>query len=289
MAVIINGFRVEDEAIQNEALRIAPEVQKQFPWLDPVAQRLQSEDIARDRIIEHRLLFEASKTRLEPLSSEEVEREFTQYAQTHGGEKAFLQKFKLSPQDLPSVKSQMADDLRFRRFIAQINESVADPLHDEIERFYEDKKSRFRIPDQYKAAHIVFHTNNGQDPVQAKRKIDDAQEQLRNGASFEQIADEQSDCPGQGGDLGWFPEGHMVQEFEDVVFKLEVGQTSGVFETPFGFHIARLDDRKTGGYQPLEDVQSNIKEAILSERKETAFADLIEELKKSADIQLNQP
>ena len=98
------------------------------------------------------------------------------------------------------------------------------------------------------------------------------------------IADEESDCPGNGGDLGWFAEGYMVEEFEDVVFKLEFGKYSDVFKTPFGYHIARLDDKREGDYVPLEEVSIDIRQNLETENRDQKFKEILSELRRQADI-----
>jgi parvulin-like peptidyl-prolyl isomerase len=62
---------------------------------------------------------------------------------------------------------------------------------------------------------------------------------LGQGGDFAALAREHSDCPSsrQGGDLGNFGRGMMVAAFEEAAFGLDVGQTSGVVETPFGYHL----------------------------------------------------
>jgi peptidyl-prolyl cis-trans isomerase SurA len=68
--------------------------------------------------------------------------------------------------------------------------------------------------------------------------------QLQHGADFETMARRYSDDPGtkdRGGDLGWFRRGQMVQAFDRVAFALRPGEVSGIVETPFGFHIIKVD------------------------------------------------
>ncbi len=284
MGLTVNGTRIEDAEIREEAGRLAEEVARNFPWLDPVAQKLQAEDLAKERIIEHQLLFEKSQRKLPELASEEVKEEFKRFTKRHGGEKGFLQKFKIRKRDLPKVKQDMADDLRFRKYIQSIYQQLPQVTEEQIQSEYENSKASFKRPDEYKAAHIVYHTNNGQDPEEAKAKAEGALARLQKGESFAKIADEDSDCPGNGGDLGWFAEGYMVEEFEDVVFKLEFGKYSDVFKTPFGYHIARLDDKREGNYVPLEEVSIDIRQNLETENRDRKFKEILSELRSQADI-----
>ncbi len=286
MPLTINGFKIEKEAIQQESQRLAEEVNKQFPWLDPIAKKLQAEDMAKDRIIEHRLLFEESRKKIQEPTTEEIESELRQIAKKHGGEKGFLKKFKISPSDLPNVKKEIADDMRFQRYIDSLNQQVPPVPDEEVTAIFQQNEQAYRAADQFKASHIVYHTNNGQDRNEAKRKAQDALARLQSGEPFEKIADEDSDCPGKGGDLGWFAEGYMVQEFEDVLNKLEIGAMSKVFETPFGFHIARLDDKKTGELQSLEVVGPTIRKELEKQKREAFFRTTLSTLRKAADIKM---
>lgn len=77
--------------------------------------------------------------------------------------------------------------------------------------------------------------------AEAKAQIEQLKTQVDGGADFAELARAHSDCPSgkRGGDLGAFGRGQMVGAFEDAAFGLEVGATSGVVETGFGYHLIR--------------------------------------------------
>jgi len=81
----------------------------------------------------------------------------------------------------------------------------------------------------------------------AKKKADDLLARLKKGESFEALAKQYSEDysnASQGGDLGWFPRGRMVKEFDDTAFRLKKGELSGVVKTEFGYHIIQLEDKR---------------------------------------------
>ena len=99
--------------------------------------------------------------------------------------------------------------------------------------------------DQVQASHILLMYEGSADST-AKRSKEEALseiqalvKELADGGDFEQLAAENSDCPSgkHGGDLGAFGRGQMVGAFEDAAFALELGETSDVVETDFGFHL----------------------------------------------------
>ena len=87
------------------------------------------------------------------------------------------------------------------------------------------------------ASHILCSTSS--DAEAALEQINALAKQIADGADFGDLAREHSDCPSgrSGGALGSFGRGAMVPEFEEAAFALEVGETSGVVETDFGYHL----------------------------------------------------
>ncbi len=103
------------------------------------------------------------------------------------------------------------------------------------------------MADQVRASHILLmyagsaRSTATRSKDEAKALIGQLRAQLAAGADFADLARQHSDCPSSrsGGDLGTFGRGQMVGPFEDAAFSLEVGGTSDVVETDFGYHLIR--------------------------------------------------
>jgi peptidyl-prolyl cis-trans isomerase D len=115
------------------------------------------------------------------------------------------------------------------------------------------------------------------------------------GADFAALARQYSEDPGSkdsGGDLGWFPRGRMVKEFEDAAFKLSPGEISEPIKSQFGYHILKLEGRKPGGLKSLAEVHDLIREKLLEgladaegNRRATALREKIDAAKLTTDEQ----
>jgi peptidyl-prolyl cis-trans isomerase C len=82
--------------------------------------------------------------------------------------------------------------------------------------------------------------------VDTEQQCADLKKQIADGAAFEEVAREHSQCPSgeRGGELGTFGRGQMVKAFEDVVFKADVGVVQGPVQTQFGYHLIEVTERK---------------------------------------------
>jgi peptidyl-prolyl cis-trans isomerase C len=151
--------------------------------------------------------------------------------------------------------------------------------------YYRKNKDQFWMPELIHVAHIVRNVDDKNDEETARAAIEKAKEELDQGADFAELADRQSDCAGNGGDLGWFPRGQMVPEFEEVVFAMRRGEVSGIFRSTFGFHIARVLDRRAEGIAGFAEVRERIEGMLMAEKQQHALETFIDALKAQARIE----
>jgi parvulin-like peptidyl-prolyl isomerase len=108
---------------------------------------------------------------------------------------------------------------------------------------------------------------------------------LRKGMPFEAVVEKYTDYMDTDSDIGYITRGEMAEEFEDVVFNLDVGQVSDIFRTRFGFHIAKVYDRTEKVVLSLEEVKVQIREELKKQSQEKAGEQFIDKLRSTAKIE----
>jgi peptidyl-prolyl cis-trans isomerase D len=153
-------------------------------------------------------------------------------------------------------------------------QSTIELLPADLQRYYNDNVSQYQTPETIRASHILLNTAD-KDEAAVRTQAEDLLAQLEAGADFAMLATTHSEDPGtaiNGGDLDYFGRGRMVPEFETAAFALEVGQTSGIVQTQYGFHIIRVVDKKPAITQPFDDVRPQIEDVLKRQRADQQIA-----------------
>jgi len=161
----------------------------------------------------------------------------------------------------------------------------------EVKEFYDKNPETFTQPEQVRASHILITLDakaTDADKKKAKEKIEGLLKQIKAGADFAKLAQENSGCPSskQGGDLGYFGKGQMVKPFEETAFAMKAGDVSGVVETQFGYHIIKLTEKKVSAKIPFNDVKAKIAESLKRKKVSEAINAIMEDAKKKAKIEV---
>ena len=276
MPYLVNGQAVSEELIRQESERIGRDLRwKTIPDEAERARRLRAaaEYSAIDRV----LVEQAAANDPRPIDANAFEQALKRQKLTGGCREAF---------DDTLLRREIERQFRLQRISSEMAAGAAQATPAEVEAFYQANRENFHGPELFHAAHIVKHVNGEQAEEQARAGIEAALAELERGAPFSEVAEKHSDCKGKGGDLGQFPAGEMVQEFEDAIRALEPGQRTGVFRTPFGFHIAELRGKTAAGRASFEEVRADIERVLTLQNQHRAYLREVAELRSRAQIRL---
>ena len=187
-------------------------------------------------------------------------------------------------------KKKLADNPEFKRRLAflrnkllmgyELQDEAKAAVNDEtLHQTYNDAVKSMGGQEEVRARHIL---------VESEDEAKALQEQLKNGADFATLAKEKSKDPGaaEGGDLGYFTKDQMVPDFADVAFKMYPGQVSNPVKTQFGWHLIKLEDKRTKQPPEFDKVKDQI-EAFLTRKAQTEF---IAKLRQTAKVErLDKP
>jgi foldase protein PrsA len=232
----VNGEDISTTAYREELERALHSVTSQYAldWNDPenVSFLPSFQQQVLDEIIDRTLLNQLASEEGVTADPEEVEAEIAaiqadiQANPTVSDWESFLAANNLTETE---IRDLVAQDLVFKGLME--NHSAAD------------------VAEQVWASHIL---------VEDEETGQEILDRLAKGEDFADLASEFSTDPGskdQGGDLGWFPRGMMVPAFEEAAFAMEAGETSGLVESPFGYHIILVHDKAERELDPAYAAQ----------------------------------
>ena len=183
-----------------------------------------------DRFVDDRLvLVSAAKNGLKPTAQEKREYWNSSGKQDTAGT--------ARPEDLPD---DYFESLIIEKYMNEVSRGVT-ASNEDIKAYYEEHKKEFLLPERIKVSQIVVSTEEKAVGI-VKKLRDGGEEEFRTLAAVESIGPEAT----RGGVMGTFKPGELPTEMEKVVSSMSPGQLSRVVESPYGYHIFRLDAR----YQP---------------------------------------
>ena len=154
----------------------------------------------------------------------------------------------------------------------------------ELKSYYEQNAARLAGLEERRASHILINADKGasaaeRDAARAKAQALLAEVQ-KSPNQFAELARKNSQDTGsaaKGGDLDFFGRGAMVKPFEEAAFALKKGETSGVVETEFGFHIIRLTDIKLPEQKSFESQRAKLEQEVRGQLAQRKFAEAAEQ------------
>ena len=286
MALYVNEEKVENTLIASEMDRLRPDYQQVFKDQSKQEQEKQLTEWARENVIEATLFRQHARIAFPQIHTQEIQNTLQQLLQQEHQDGPLHQRLQAGDQEQIKLHDEISNQIRHEKLRAQITDTVRKPSDKQIRKYYDQHLAdRFTISEMVHASQIVKHPNADESKEQQYQQMCQIKEQLDSGVPFEDLAKEHSDCPDSGGDLGLFARGKMVPAFEDVVFNLAPASYSDVFETEFGWHIAKAIEKRPSIPCSLEQVKDVIVQDLTRQAEEKALEQFLDGLKEKADIE----
>lgn len=273
MPILVNGDLVPEEFIREESERAASLAQAE-DIADPLERSIRVREAAEAAAID-RTLFRQVRDQLgEPVDSALVEEQLDRLRREAPEGSAL---------DEAALRREIEETIKIEGAFARLIGPIPPARKTEIAQFYNMHLERFREPEKVRVSHIYRKLGSAPDD-QIRLDLSIALGELERGESFAEVAKRHSDDKREGGALGWAPRGALGPEFDGVVFAMRPGERSPVFQTPLGFHIVEVHERREARTAELVEVRPRIERAIHAMRQRSAMEAVMKQLRETAEI-----
>lgn len=294
VAADVNG----DKIPLNDLNRMVDTIKSSDPGLQtdsPTAQKALADIKVQmlDQLISTRLLAQEAK-RLKIVTATATVDDAVGKLKTNFKSDAEFQKWlQADGKTLADVRRAIADELSIRELSTRLTADITISA-DDVAKYYRDNPEVFKIPETVSASHIMLALNPNASQADKDAVTKRAQNLLtqakKKGADFAALAKANSDdttSKDNGGDMGTFPRGEMIEAIETACFAAKAGDIVGPITTEFGLHIVRINAKKPESTIALKDIQNDpqLKALLLKEKVQDRLDKRIAELRDGAKIQ----
>ena len=154
--------------------------------------------------------------------------------------------------------------------------------------YYNSHQEEFTTQAEVRIRQLLF-LKEGKDEELVKMEALTTRKSINTTEDFINVIQSYSGDPNADGDLGYFKQGELKKELEEVAFSLDVGQISEVIETTEGCYIIQVIDKKPPQRASLEEVREEIQNRLWNEKFQSAYQEYMEQLRKSNYVEILHP
>jgi peptidyl-prolyl cis-trans isomerase C len=244
-----------------------------------------------EELVNIRLVAHEGKVRNIAVTDTDVDSQIGKIRQQFKTEDEFKTALSQRALTLDDVKTEARTEILVNKTLeAEILPKVAVAQAD-LDAYYKANPDQFKAPEQVRASHILIPINSSMTEVQkteARTTAEGILKRVKAGEDFAALAKQYSKdgSAASGGDLNYFERGKMVPAFEQAAFSLKPGDISPVVETPFGFHIIKVTDRKEQRTVPLAEVSDRLSDFLKQRKQQELTQAFIQSLHQKYKIEI---
>ncbi|HWR97550.1 MAG TPA: peptidylprolyl isomerase [Candidatus Methanoperedens sp.] len=276
-AALVDGRPVSTAELETAVRSLTDGFAQAAPALEHELPRIRR--AALERLVERELMLAEAERRGLRADEGEIERALTAGGGRLPGEEldAMLAR---AGSDRESWRRAAARDLAVAKLQDQLAAAVT-VGEAEVDARVARRQGGGELPEEVRASQILVR-----DAAAAR----EARRRILAGTPFADVARQVSQSPDatRGGDLGYFARGQMPPEFEEAAFGLPRGQLSDVVETPYGYHLFLVTDRRAARARSAAEERAAVRAALLTEKREAAFRAWVAKVRRRATIRYNR-
>ena len=243
-----------------------------------------------DRLIDQEITWQAAQEHELYASDQEIEAAIQEVRTQFSSEQDYVGRLALEGYTVDGYRDHLRQVLSANKYLGSVtsNAVISDA---EVHEFYVANPVKFQLPEGVWARHILLRLEQNADKKTADAVYERANillDRLRAGEDFAAVAVEASEdtSAAQGGDLGYFSRGKMVQPFEDAAFAMQAGDLSGIVESRFGLHIIKLEDHQDAQTVPEDVARERITQHLMQAKGQQLVNDELAALRSAASIEV---
>lgn len=174
----------------------------------------------------------------------------------------------------------LREELTVRKYLAGFILADITVSYQEVSEYYLANPNEFVVPEEVRVAQIFL--------TDEKRARSVYRELRANPRRFPELAKKYSESPdaASGGEMGYFRRGQLPPEFERAIFRLRPGRFTSVIQSPYGYHLFFLKEKKEGGKLSEEEVRDNIRIKLMQKKSDQRLSRYLAQLKKTIPIRI---
>lgn len=286
IAIVVNNEIITDSEIQHAMAPIYAQYRTMYKGPDLVKKLEEARQRIVQQMIEDKLILsEAKKLNIE-VEDKEIDARLDETIRHIGSKESFQRALAEQGIALKDVRARYREQLMTRKLIDQkVGAKVMiTPL--DVSDYYNKHKKELVQPEQVKVRSILIRLKQDEG---AEKSLELAREMVRRckeGSDFAALAKVYSEGSGagEGGLMGYIKKGDLMPEVEKVIFNMKEGDISDVIQTPAGYYIFKVEEKRPGKEQSLSEARRGIEEAVYRAKVNEKLKGWIEGLKKDAYI-----
>ncbi len=274
----VNNYEIKFQEYQSEL----KEVLKMMHLGEP---NNEAKKRAIEQLIDGHLLLNSAKISKIDISDDDIEHEVVELKLKFESEDDFNNMLIDKEIEIKTIKERIKNNLLITKYVKINFPADSEIPIEKLREIYKENINSFKTQEMVKASHILINGTGKESLLRA----DELYKRIKTKDDFDKIAAECSDCPSncQCGDLGYFPKGKMVKDFEDVAFNLKQHEFSKPVKTKFGYHIIMNTDRKESVIADFDEVKDALKNRLKKINSELKLIKHLKGLRSKADIFIN--